>query len=86
MAKPPVVDMEFFKKQYHEFRAVMCDPTISIEEKQDEYEEFLHVYILVDTKTKEEKEFIITMVQALQSEFSRRMALQLVAEFGGRDD
>lgn len=76
------VDYDYFLKEYHAFRGIMCSTEYSFEQKDDAYKGLLQVYIMVgnsssDGVTDEDRETIVQIMSNLDTEFAVRMSHEL---------
>jgi hypothetical protein len=71
------IDHEYFLKEFHAFRKIMCSTEYSPEQKYDAWEGLLRVYFFCEGGDVEVREQAIRMLMA---EFPLRMSLELVSK------
>lgn len=74
--KATLLTHDYFMTEFHRFRAIMCSPDHSPDQKFDAYSGLLAVYLLCDD---EEQELRESAIEILQIEFPMRMGLELTA-------
>ncbi len=66
---------EYFLKEIHFFRNIICSKEYSLEQKENAFEKLLHLYISIENLDKESPIFIF--FQATVEEWERRCVLEM---------
>jgi hypothetical protein len=71
------ITTKYFLKEYHLFRAIMCDGDTDIEDKLEAYKGLWFVYVnLKLDQPQDERELCMSAMEALDTEFNMRIGLQ----------
>lgn len=72
--------VEYFFKEYHNFREILCSIKYSIEQKLDAFRGLFTVYVNVKTENKEEEKKIQIAMMDLKTETDMRLGYQAMAD------
>lgn len=68
---------EFFLKEFHGFRAIMCSAIYNVEQKLDAFKGLFYVYVSLDSEMSEDdRELCESAMSMLNSEFNMRLSIQ----------
>ncbi len=71
------ITLDYFKKEYLNFREVMCSTKYTVEQKSDALRGLLTVYVNIELKDGDDPDFATNMVDALLSEYDMRIAYEI---------